>query len=108
QNVAKADGVTDRTPRRPLRMSQLLREHGSDKDWKKKRGGVHRDRGWYAAIAEACPKYLGVEFPLSSWPTGPRTRKGTLTEVEATHWPETFRALMQAGDPRLPKTPKAA
>jgi hypothetical protein len=90
------------------RQAQLLREHSADKDWKRKRGGFHRDRGWYAAIAEACPKYLGVEFPQSSWPTGPRTRQGTLTEVEATHWPETFRALMQAGDPRLPKTPKAA
>ena len=89
-----------------VRQAQLLRQHGADKDWKRKRGGVHRDRGWYAAIAEACPKYLGVDFPQSSWPTGPRTRKGTLTEVEATHWPETFRALIQAGDPRLPKIPR--
>src|SRR6516165_9946556 len=29
------------------RQAQLLREHGSEKDWKRKRGGVHRDRGWY-------------------------------------------------------------
>jgi hypothetical protein len=72
--------------------------------------GVHRDRAWYTAIAEACPNYLGAEFPhsswptgRSSWPTGPRTRKGTLTEVEATHWPESFRDLIVGKDPRLPK-----
>jgi hypothetical protein len=59
-----------------VRQAQLLREHGSDKDWKRKRGGVHRDRGWYAAIAEACPKYLGVEFPQSSWPTGHGRERG--------------------------------
>jgi hypothetical protein len=86
------------------RQDQLLREHP---DWKVTRG-VHRDLGWYCAIAEACPRYLGVEFPRSSWPTGPRTRKGTLTEVEATHWPESFRTLVAAEDPRLPKAAKAA
>ena len=31
--------------------AQLLREHGSEKDWKQRRGGVHRDRDWYAAIS---------------------------------------------------------
>jgi hypothetical protein len=86
------------------RQAQLLREHGSEQGWKRRRGGAHRDRGWYAAISEACPRYLGVEFPPSSWPTGPRTRRGTLTEVLATHWPGSFRALIAAGDPRLPKT----
>jgi hypothetical protein len=84
------------------RQAQLLAEHG----WGKTRGD-HRDPGWYAAIAEACPKYLGVEFPRSSWPTGPRTRKGTLTEVQACHWPESFRTLAERSDPRLPKCTQA-
>ena len=44
------------------RQAQLLREHGSEKGWERKRGGVHRDRGWYTAVSEACPRYLGVEF----------------------------------------------
>jgi hypothetical protein len=87
------------------RQAQLLREHDSEKDWKRKRGGVHRDRGWYAAISEACPRYLGVEFLPSSWPTGPRTRRGTLTEVQATHWPGSFCTLIAAGDSRLPRIP---
>ena len=61
-----------------VRQDQLLRENG----WSMNRG-AHRDRGWYTAIAEACPHYLGVECPRSSWPTGPRPRKGsnTLNEV---------------------------
>ena len=82
------------------RQAQLEAQHG----WTRKRGD-HRDTGWYAAIAEACPNYLGVEFPRSSWPTGPRPKKGTnpLTEVEATHWPRSFRDLAAADDPRLPK-----
>jgi hypothetical protein len=80
------------------RQAQLLREHP---DWKVTRG-AHRDRGWYTAVAEACPKYLGVEMPQSSWPTGPRTRKGTLTEVNLTHWPESLRLLTWNDDPRLP------
>ena len=87
------------------RQGQLLQQHG----WKKTRGD-HRDRGWYRAISEACPKYLGVEFPEASWPTGPRPRKGTnpLTEVEVTHWPNSMRELAMANDPRLPKIAKAA
>jgi hypothetical protein len=84
------------------RQLQLLKQHG----WKRTRG-AHRDRGWYTAISEACPRYLGVEFPESSWPTGPRTRNGTLTEVQATHWPKSLRDLMLNGDPRLPKPAKA-
>ena len=71
------------------RQRQLEAEHG----WGRKRGD-HRDLGWYQAIAEACPKYLGIEFPRARWPTGPRTRKGTLTEVEAAHWPTSFRGLI--------------
>jgi hypothetical protein len=85
------------------RQAQLLREHG----WKMKRG-AHRDLGWYTAVAEACPRYLGVELPLSSWPTGPRTRKSTLTEVEMTHWPHSLRELATANDPRLRRIAKAA
>jgi hypothetical protein len=81
------------------RQAQLEREHG----WKRRRG-AHRDLGWYAAVAEACPRYLGVEMPRSSWPTGPRTRAGTLTEVELTHWPESLRWLVAERDPRLPLT----
>jgi hypothetical protein len=84
------------------RQRQLLRAHPK---WRGTRG-AHRDLGWYAAIAEACPRYLAVSFPRSSWPTGPRTRKGTLTEVEATHWPASFRMLRD--DPRLPKLARAA
>jgi hypothetical protein len=86
------------------RQAQLEAEHG----WGRKRG-AHRDKGWYAAIAEACPKYLGAEFPQSSWPTGPRPRKGTypLTEVEATHWPHSFRSLIAENDPRLPRCTQA-
>jgi hypothetical protein len=92
------------------RQRQLLAEHASDPAWRSTRGGVHRDKGWYAAIAEAAPNYLGVEFPESSWPTGPRPRKGgsQLTEVQATHWPDSFRPLVAAGDRRLPKVGKRA
>jgi hypothetical protein len=82
------------------RQSQLLRDNG----WSRTRG-THRDLGWYTAIAEACPRYLGVECPRSSWPTGPRPRKGsnTLTEVQMTHWPTLLRLLADENDPRLPK-----
>jgi hypothetical protein len=93
------------------RQNQLLAEHQSDESWRSSRGGSHRDRGWYQAIAEACPKYLGVKFPRSSWPTGPRPKKGsnTLTEPQATHWPGTFRELIMMEDPRLPRcTPTVA
>jgi hypothetical protein len=79
------------------RQAQLLREHG----WKFRRGH-HRDLGWYTAISEACPRYLGVQLPRAIWPTGPRTRKGTLTEVEMTHWPSSIRQLEIEKDPRLP------
>jgi hypothetical protein len=90
-----------------VRQAQLLREHTGERGWAMKRG-AHRDLGWYTAVAEACPHYLGVELPRSSWPTGPRARNGTLTEVEMTHWPESLRALVFENDPRLPKTAKAA
>jgi hypothetical protein len=85
-----------------VRQAQLLHEHEGEPGWIPKRG-VHRDLAWYTAVAEACPRYLGVEFPQSSWPTGPRTRKGTLTEVMLTHWPMSLRWLALANDPRLPK-----
>jgi hypothetical protein len=79
------------------RQATLMREHG----WNRTRGGVHRDRGWYAAIGEAAPNYLGVALPSSVWPTGSRTRRGTLTEVEMAHWPVSVRRLIVAGDSRL-------
>lgn len=80
------------------RQQQLLRRHPK---WKSKRPGAHRDLGWYSAVAEACPRYLGVPLPRSLWPTGPRTRDGTLTEVEMTHWPDSIRALIENDDPRM-------
>jgi hypothetical protein len=80
------------------RQAQLLRQHG----WpSSRRPGSHRDKGWYTAIAEACPAYLKLQVPPALWPTGPRTRAGTLTEPEMTHWPRSLRALVDAKDPRL-------
>jgi hypothetical protein len=67
----------------------------------RKRGGAHRTADWFAAVAEAAPRYLGIEVPEAIWPTGARTRKGTLTEVEMTHWPDSLRMLRDTGDPRL-------
>jgi hypothetical protein len=92
------------------RQHQLATEHADDPAWRSKRGGTHRNRAWYAAIAEAAPNYLGVEFPESSWPTGPRPRKGghQLSEVEATHWPRSFRDLMAMNDKRLSRAEAAA
>lgn len=78
--------------------------------------GDHRDRGWYQAISEAAPKYLGVEIPESIWPrtksvrvkaddgrtvVRKRTVPATLTEVDMTHWPESIRNLRDSGDTRL-------
>src|SRR5262249_43918229 len=92
-----------------VRQEQLLREHQGEDGWQVTRGAL-RDRAWYTAVAEACPRYLGVELPQSVWPTGPRARKGTnpLTEVEMTHWPDSLQALVAAGDSRLPLAAKAA
>jgi hypothetical protein len=70
--------------------------------------GAHRDKGWYTAVAEACPTYLGAQLPASSWPTGPRTRGGTLTEVDMTHWPGSLRALVEANDARFQPIAPAA
>src|SRR5580765_8609397 len=83
-----------------IRQRQLLREHHDEEGWHATRG-VHRDRGWFTAVAEAAPKYLGVELPQAIWPTGPRPRPGTLTEVEMCHWPASLRGLIEANDPRL-------
>src|SRR5262249_46848917 len=83
------------------RQAQLQREHVGEKGWTSKRG-AHRDLGWYTAVSEACPKYLGVELPASVWPKGPRTPKSTLTEAQMTHWPDSIRALAMSGDERLP------
>lgn len=62
--------------------------------------GSHRDRGWYRAIEEAAPAYLGVEFPSERWPRQ-KTRNGRLTEVETCRWPHTFRELIANRDTRL-------
>ena len=85
-----------------VRQRQLLRQ--LDKEPGGARGS-HRDSGWYQAIAEAAPKYLGIEVPQSAWPRGPRSRKdqGRLTEVDMTHWPNSLRELATMSDPRLPK-----
>jgi hypothetical protein len=84
------------------RQAQLLDQHRGEKEWKISRPGAHRNRAWYAAVSEACPRYLGFELPASLWPTGPRTRKGTLSEVEMTHWPQSIRMLAEIDrDPRL-------
>ena len=70
--------------------------------------GDHRDKAWYQAVSEACPRYLGHDLPRSAWPSSQRAgalrrlRSGALSEVDMTHWPYSLRALVQAGDPRLP------
>jgi hypothetical protein len=89
------------------RQAQLLREHAGKWGWAQHVGrGSHRDRGWYTAISEAAPGYLGVEIPADIWPR--RNNDTTLTEVELTHWPASIRALAKAKDPRLPKPAKPA
>jgi hypothetical protein len=82
------------------RQIQLEKQHEGEKGWRRTRG-VHRCRSWYTAVSEACPKYLGFELPPTLWPTGSRTRKGTLTEVEMTHWPRSLRALWWGQDTRI-------
>jgi len=80
------------------RQAQVMQANG----WSFKTRGVHRDKGWYTAISEAAPNYLGVAVPERVWPRGPRTKADvTLTEVEMTHWPESIRGLVEAGDARL-------
>ena len=82
-----------------MRQVQLMNRNG----WRRIQSrGAHRDRGWYSAIVEACPTYLGVELPASSIPAGPRTRKGAIDEKILTHWPHALRELVEQGDPRLP------
>ena len=77
----------------------LLHENRGVRGWSQTGGNVHRDKGWYTAIAEAAPNYLGVEVPADVWPS--RTRPDTQTELEMSHWPESIRALAEANDPRL-------
>jgi hypothetical protein len=90
------------------RQGVLLERHG----WKHNSNrGCHRDRGWYAAIGEASPRYLGVEFPEYVWPKMKSKRTGTtiakiqephrITEVEAWHWPHSFRPLIASQDKRF-------
>ena len=90
------------------RQAQLEREHQLECEqleckhgWKRTRGD-HRNLGWYTAVAEACPNYLGFELPQSIWPQGPRKKEGRLTEVEMTHWPASLFELAAVKDPRLP------
>ena len=81
-----------------IRQAQLQHQH----NWDEGIRGVHRNRAWYSAISEACPNNLGgLQLPPSVWPTGSRTKRGTLTEVEMTHWPESLRSLSHARDERL-------
>jgi hypothetical protein len=89
-----------------IRQAQLLREHKGEWGWSQTGGNVHRDKGWYAAIAEACPNYLGVELPESVWPK--RNNPDTLTEPEMSHWPASIRDLVEADDPRLVAAKEAA
>jgi hypothetical protein len=71
------------------------------------RGG-HRDAGWYRAISEATPDYLGVEFPEDVWPKQ-KPKPGRLTEVEVCHWPDSFRPLIaDENDARLRRTSASA
>ena len=80
------------------RQAQVMQANG----WSFKTRGVHRDKGWYTAISEAAPNYLGVAVPERVWPRGPRTKADvTLTEVEMTHWPRSLRDLARANDPRF-------
>jgi hypothetical protein len=89
------------------RQGTLLREHAGEWGWALHPGrGAHRDKGWYQAISEAAPNYLGVELPESAWPR--RYNGCTLTEPEMTHWPASIRTLVKAKDRRLPKPAKAA
>jgi hypothetical protein len=82
------------------RQAMLLRENAGTRGWIQHPGrGSHRDKGWYQAISEAAPNYLGIEIPEHVWPK--RGSETTLTEPEMTHWPESLRALVKARDPRL-------
>jgi hypothetical protein len=64
--------------------------------------GVHRDRGWFGAVSEAAPRYLGASFPPAIWPKQKAPdQELRITEVEVTHWPQSFRRLIANGDPRL-------
>lgn len=89
------------------RQATLLAENAGVWGWARHPGrGSHRDKGWYTAISEACPNYLGHELPESAWPK--RYSDATLTEPEMTHWPASIRALVKRRDPRLPKPSKVA
>lgn len=95
------------------RQAALLRQHAGQWGWARHVGrGAHRDKGWYSAVAEAAPNYLGTTLPESLWPR--RGNADTLTEPEMTHWPASIRALVKARDPRLtagaapPPSPRAA
>ena len=59
------------------RQQQLEAAHACDPAWKRTARGPHQCRGWYAAISEACPKYLGVGSHSGRGPPGRDRRKAT-------------------------------
>jgi hypothetical protein len=86
-----------------VRQAQIIREQHIRVN---RARGDHRDRGWYQAISEAAPKYLGVPVPESLWPAFKSVRvrqadgttkvrkerlPGTLTEPPMCHWPDWLR-----------------
>jgi hypothetical protein len=83
-----------------FRQVALLKQYGWKQD---RRRGSHRDQGWFKAISEASPRYLGVSFPETLWPKR-KSIAGRLTEVEACGWPHTFRELIGKHDARLAMT----
>jgi hypothetical protein len=83
------------------RQADLLRENIGRRGWAKERKVAHRDRGWYQAITEGSKNYLNLVVPETIWPK--RGNEKTLTDSEATGWPESFRALVKDKDPRMPR-----
>jgi hypothetical protein len=68
--------------------------------------GSHRDIGWYTALAEASPRYLGVEFCAPSRKSVRVKAEGykhgkvgkvedpdRMSESDAAHWPHSMRSL---------------
>ena len=86
-----------------IRQDQLLREHAGDWGWSQTGGNVHRDKGWFAAVSEGAPNYLGVEIPGDIWPK--RNNPDTLTEPDMSHWPASIRALADRRLTRRAQTP---
>ena len=89
-----------------FRQARLLAVHR----YKQSRGN-HRDPAWYQAVSEAARAYLGVHFPPERWPKMKSVRDGKtvskmvdtsrLSEVDVSHFPHSFRVLIETRDPRL-------